>query len=158
MLVGEILTRNPHSTSHRPLVTRIGRAQKYLPLITVAYSAVVLHSRSGLPTVNFSCHTQPTDCNAMHRPTRTLITVTQIISTSTGPISTKFARLVKLWPSMNDLKLFFLSLKGCCRGNQFCGHNRPPSLILRMTFTRAAPAYKNGNCYARHRQTNGPIR
>jgi len=36
-----------------------------------------------------------------------------------GPIGTKSAGLVKLWPSMNDLKIFFLSLNERCRGNQF---------------------------------------
>ena len=155
MLVGEILTRNPHSTSHRPLVTKNWTRTE----ISGSDSSSILCCCLAQPKWFTYCKfflphsTDRLQCNA-----RTLITVTQIISTSTGPISTKFARLVKLWPSMNDLKLFFLSLKGCCRGNQFCGHNRPPSLILRMTFTRAAPAYKNGNCYARHRQTNCLIR
>jgi len=44
--------------------------------------------------------------------------VIPIISTSTGPISTKFA---ELWPHVNAVKLFFRSLKGRCRSNQFCG-------------------------------------
>ena len=55
-----------------------------------------------------------------------VISIRPIISTSTGPIFTKSAGLVELWPWMNDLKLFFRSLKGCFRGNQFCGQNRPP--------------------------------
>ena len=46
--------------------------------------------------------------------------VRPIISTSTGTIFTKFAGLVEPWLWMNDLKLGFRSLKGRCRGNQFC--------------------------------------
>ena len=55
-----------------------------------------------------------------------VISVRPIISTSTGPIFTKFAGLVELWPYMNDPSYFLRSLKGCCRGNRFCGQNRPP--------------------------------
>jgi len=52
-----------------------------------------------------------------------VISVSPIISTSSGQIFTKFARLVELSPQMNDLKLFSRSLKARCRGNQFCGHS-----------------------------------
>ena len=36
-----------------------------------------------------------------------VISIRPIISTPNGPIFTKFAELVELWPQMNDLKLFF---------------------------------------------------
>ena len=62
-----------------------------------------------------------------------VISIRPIISTSTGPIFTKFAGFVELWPWMNDLKLFFRCHKGRCRGNQFCGQNRPPFHTLEFT-------------------------
>jgi len=49
------------------------------------------------------------------------ISVGPIISTSTGPIFTKFAGLVELWLYMRDMELVFRSRKGRCRGKQFCG-------------------------------------
>jgi len=57
---------------------------------------------------------------------------TIIISTSTGPILSKFAGFVELWRCVNDLKLVFRFFKGRCRGNQFCGPN--PGLIHRVGF------------------------
>jgi len=45
-------------------------------------------------------------------------------------IFARFAGLVELWTQMNDLKLFFRSLKGRCGGNKFYGQNQPPIHIL----------------------------
>ena len=36
-------------------------------------------------------------------------------------------------------EVIFRSLKGLCRGNQFCGQNRP-HVVVRVTFARAATA------------------
>ena len=88
-----------------------------------------------------------------------MISFTPIISTSTGPIFTKYAGLVERWRQMNDLTLFFLSIP---RGTLpwqpifWTKSTSIPHIVVRTTFARAAPpAYdKKGSCYAGHRQTN----
>jgi len=58
-----------------------------------------------------------------------VIFVRPIISASTGPIFTKFAGFVDLWPQINDV-IFSISQGTLHCGNQFCWQNRPPSLTL----------------------------
>jgi len=95
-----------------------------------------------------------------------VISVRPIISTSTGPIFTKFTGLVELWPWMNDVKLFFFDLSRdvAIATNFFFGGGidlqyTNTHRVVHMTFARAAPAYnKKGNCYAGRRQTNYLIR
>jgi len=96
-----------------------------------------------------------------------VLSASPITSTSTGPIFTKFAGLVELWPWMNDLKLFFDPSRDVAVATNFVGkidlqstpftsrdiHQR----VLFMFYL--APAYdKKNSCYAGRRQTNYLIR
>jgi len=62
-----------------------------------------------------------------------VISVRPIISTSTGPIFTKFAGLVDLWLWKRTEVILFRFLEGRCRVNQFCGQNRPPNSLYTMS-------------------------
>ena len=63
------------------------------------------------------------------------------MSTSTGPIFTKFAGLVELWPQTNDLKLFFSIFRGTLPWQPILWAKLTSNshLVVRMTFSRAAP-------------------
>jgi len=50
-----------------------------------------------------------------------VLSASPITSTSTGPIFTKFAGLVELWPWMNDLKLFFDPSRDVAVATNFVG-------------------------------------
>ena len=90
-----------------------------------------------------------------------VISVRPVISTSTRTIFTKFARLVELWPPMNDLVIFSIP-QGMLPWQPilWAKSTSIPHLVVRIAFARAAPpAYdKKGNCCVGRRQTNYLIR
>jgi len=66
--------------------------------------------------------------------------VTPIISASIGPIFTKFAGLVELWPQMNDPSYFSIPQGTLPRQPILWAKSTSiPHLVVRMTFARAAP-------------------
>jgi len=89
----------------------------------------------------------------------------QIISTSTGPIFTKFAVLVKLWPWMNDRSEDIFSIpQGTLPWQPISGQNRPPFRALqfachslgrrRRYTTRRAIATQSASKQIRRTQAN----
>ena len=93
-----------------------------------------------------------------------VIFVRPIILTSRpiGPIFTKFAGLVELWPQMNDLKLCFSVPQWTLMQQTilWAKSTSDTHLVVCVTFARAAPpAYdKKYSCYAGRMQPNYLIR
>jgi len=87
-----------------------------------------------------------------------VIAVRPIISTSTGPIFTKFAGLVQLCHERSEVIFFDTSgaVVSQCHPILWAKSTSIPRLVVRMTFAMAAPPAfdKQGNCYTGGRQTN----